>query len=281
MRVIPVWRLEVQVRGDLLTKIAPDGKNRISSVEDVIRNTDELWSILVGQPHRHCKKCGQIPDGKGQRWRVCRKCLGEKQAELGRELDASAADDRELMAEFKMVRRAGWIEARDASKNPDGKTAKMPVTCWWRCLQSIHFEFSAPATMTSAKLKNVVSADINRTMARGCITSWAHASGLMEKLTEQLGRPPNAQEYKDGLWREMFGKEDPLELYATVAFKDVLAGKPFVPLARGAPRPGDSTYCRGCGEVGVPLDSNGFCKGCQMPPPPAKRPLSDGKPGFN
>jgi hypothetical protein len=267
MRVIPVWRLEVQVRGDLLTKLAPDGKNKISSVEEVIKYTDEIWRLLVGDPHRHCKKCKQVPDSKGQRWRICRTCLAAKQKELGRKLDESDASDRALMAEFKMVRRRGWIELRDASRNPDGATSRMPPTCFWRCLQAVHFEFSAPATMTTAKVRNEVSADINYTMNLGTATSWASRTDLFGQLTEQLRRPPTAKEFKAAVMR-MLDKVDEDELLATAILKDVLSGKPM-----RKPSPSvEQAYCPSCGEVGVALDDNGYCSGCQMPPPPpAKR----------
>jgi len=275
-QVVPVWRLELQVRGNLLAKITPDGNplNRIRTVDDVLKNANEIWSILVGQPNRHCKKCHFVPEGTSQRWRVCRRCLDAKQNELGRELDAEDADDRALMAEFKMVRRPGWIEARDASRNPDGKTANMPVTDWWRRLQSMHFTFSQPATMTSGRLKDIASAAINRMQVRGSLTSWASTTRFGDKITRELGRAPTAKEYVEGLLREFFAEEDPLELYATIAHKDVRNGLPYIPLSPSSAKPPgrvDVAYCRGCGEVNVPVDSNGFCKSCEMPPPPAKR----------
>ena len=218
-RRIPVWRLEVQVRWEFLQRIAPDGEHAIETVDDVIKNADELWLILVGQAQRECPKCKCTPIGTAQRWRVCRNCIAARELELGRPLA------KEETREFALRRRRGWIEARDGALRPDGDPSRFPLCPWWQHLQTVHFEFSAPATATSAKLPKIVSADVNKVMARGCITSWAHATDFVDQLERELGRMPTPDEFKAKLWERMFGDQDPLELYALVAQKDARVGK--------------------------------------------------------
>ncbi|HEX8010219.1 MAG TPA: hypothetical protein VF814_04705 [Casimicrobiaceae bacterium] len=176
-----VWRIEARVRGDVLTRFAPRGRQTITTVEECFQFADELWHYVVGAPERRCIKCGDIPKGKEQRHRYCRACELFMKLELKREL--GEAEKRTI----RLIRRRGWFEARDSSGNPSGRPTRWPIANWWQHVQSVHFDGSAPPTEESRKLKALASADINRAMARGCALSTLDADNSFDRWARANG----------------------------------------------------------------------------------------------
>jgi uncharacterized OB-fold protein len=218
--VEPVWRCEVRSRGNVLTKFAPDGVNKISTVDEVFKHADEIWLFLVGQPYRMCHRCQSVPIGNEQRRRACRPCVAARERELKRPLT-----NDEAIEWAPLTRRRGWFEARDSSASPSDRPTRWPVAPWWQHLQWIHFDGSAPPTATSRKLRDLASADLNRTMARGCALSVVDSDGLYDKwLAEHDGVPPTPDEFKQVVIDALFGDVDGTWLAERLAEKRARRG---------------------------------------------------------
>lgn len=230
----PVWRLEVQVRRDLLKNLVRPGGADFGLLSDCIEHASTLFRYLIGGPRRVCT--GDERHDVAERHRRCREC-GER------------------------VRRpTGWVELRVVDDGEPQPT-RWPLHPAWQSIQSTYFEASAPAAPAARKKRADAEEQVLLQMLVGVSSTLAaHYPDRVRELERSAradGREPTQDEYLQ-LCAEL-AKE-------RAAARGMLDGDDDKPslseriATKIAARPSKKRPCPGCGRAAAPTDE--YCQAC-------------------